>query len=319
MTRALLLWASTNPWMSERLPRLRFVQRAVRRFMPGEKVEDALEEAERLSRARASTILTLLGENVRTEQEAKGVADHYLRVIGDVRRRGLDCEVSVKLTQLGLDQDPEIALEHVRTLVRASQVPVGPGNPTSNGRALTLWIDMESSSYVERTLHVYRTVRREHENVGLALQAYLHRTASDLDALLPLEPTVRLVKGAYLEPATVAMTRKREVDAAYQRLAKRLLQERKAGRVGRPDIATHDARIIGDVTRLARELELPKDAFEFAMLYGIATSEQRHLLGQGYLLRVLISYGDAWFPWYMRRLAERPANLWFVMKQMVKR
>jgi proline dehydrogenase len=305
--------------MSERLPRLRFVQRAVRRFMPGESAEDALQEAERLSGAKASTILTLLGENVRTEQEAQGVVDHYLRVIGDVRRRGLDCEVSVKLTQLGLDQDPDIALEHVRTLVRASQVPVGPGNPTSSGRALTLWIDMESSSYVERTLHVYRTVRREHENVGLALQAYLHRTASDLDGLLPLQPTVRLVKGAYLEPATVAMTRKREVDAAYQRLAKRLLQERKAGRVGRPDLATHDPRIIGDVTRMARELELPKDAYEFAMLYGIATAEQRHLLGQGYSVRVLISYGDAWFPWYMRRLAERPANLWFVVKQMVKR
>jgi proline dehydrogenase len=115
------------------------------------------------------------------------------------------------------------------------------------------------------------------------------------------------------------MTKKREVDAAYQRLAKRLLQERKAGRVGPPDIATHDPRIIGDVTRMARELELPKDAYEFAMLYGIATAQQRHLLGQGYAVRILISYGDAWFPWYMRRLAERPANLWFVMKQMVKR
>jgi proline dehydrogenase len=177
---------------------------------------------------------------------------------------------------------------------------------------------MESSAYVDRTLQIYRTVRGEHENVGLALQAYLHRTPADLDALLPLRPTVRLVKGAYLEPASVALTKKREVDAAYQRLAKRLLRERKSGRVGRPAIATHDPRIIGDVTRLARELELPKNAYEFAMLYGISQGQQRHLLGQGYSLRILISYGEAWFPWYMRRLAERPANLWFVAKQMVK-
>jgi proline dehydrogenase len=178
---------------------------------------------------------------------------------------------------------------------------------------------MEASAYVDRTLEVYRSVRRDHGNVGLALQAYLHRTPADLEALLPLRPIVRLVKGAYLEPAALAITRKREVDSAYQRLAKRLLQERKSGRVGRPTIATHDTRIIGDVTRMARELELPMDAYEFGMLYGIGSVQQRHLLAQGYAVRILISYGEAWFPWYMRRLAERPANLWFVVKQMIKR
>jgi proline dehydrogenase len=319
MTRGLLLWASTNPWMSERLPRLGFVQRAVRRFMPGESAEDALREAQTLAGSGASTILTLLGENLKAEREAQEVADHYLRVIADVRKRGLDCEISVKLTQLGIDLNPALALGHVRTLVKASQDGGGgSASAAGSGRPLTLWIDMESSAYVDRTLEVYRAVRAEHENVGLALQAYLHRTPADLDALLPIKPIIRLVKGAYLEPETVALAKKREVDAAYQRLAKKLLQERKAGRVGRPDIATHDSRIVGDVTRLARELEMPKNAYEFAMLYGIGVAQQRHLIGQGYSVRILISYGEAWFPWYMRRLAERPANLWFVVKQITK-
>jgi proline dehydrogenase len=318
MMRPLLLWASTNPWMSERLPRYGFVQRAVRRFMPGEKADDALREAERLASEGASTILTLLGENVDTDAEAEAVTEHYLGVLEEVRKRGLDAEVSVKLTQLGLDENPGRALERVRTLTRASAQATLSPTGEEPARPLTLWIDMESSAYVDRTLDVYRAVRKDHENVGVALQAYLHRTPSDLEALLPLKPIIRLVKGAYLEPGEVALAKKREVDAAYHVLVKRLLRERKVGRVGRPSIATHDTRIIGDVTRMARELELPKDAYEFAMLYGIGTGQQRHLLGQRYRLRVLISYGEAWFPWYMRRLAERPANLLFVAKQMVK-
>ena len=318
MMRPMLLWASTNPWMRERLPRYGFVQRAVRRFMPGERAEDALREADRLGREGAATILTLLGENVDTDAEAQRVVEHYLGVLEEVKRRGLDAEVSVKLTQLGLDQNPELALERVRTLAKASAAIVPPATGGTS-RPLTLWIDMESSAYVDRTLEVFRSVRSDYANVGVALQAYLHRTPADLEALLPLEPIVRLVKGAYLEPATVAHEKKRQVDAAYHTLVKRLLRERKNGRVGRPSIATHDARITGDVTRMARELELPKDAYEFAMLYGIGTGQQRHLLSQGYRLRVLISYGEAWFPWYMRRLAERPANLLFVAKQMVKR
>jgi proline dehydrogenase len=323
--------------MKERLPRLGFIRRAVRRFMPGEEADDALREAERLRKDGAATILTLLGENVDTEAEARAVVDHYLEVLAAVRRAGLDAEVSVKLTQLGLDLSPELALEHVRTLVKASATPAVAaetpsttsvaatdvatrpgGGPSPHAPPLRLWIDMESSAYVDRTLDLYRTVRREHENVGVALQAYLHRTVADLESLLPLRPTIRLVKGAYLESREVALARKREVDSAYHVLARRLLRERQAGRVATPSIATHDSRIIGDVSRMAAELELPKEAYEFAMLYGIGTTEQRHLLRQGYRLRVLISYGEAWFPWYMRRLAERPANVAFVLKQMVR-
>ena len=317
MMRPLLLWASTNPYMKDRLPRYGFIRRAVRRFMPGEKPEDGLREAGNLAREGASTILTLLGENVDTEVEAQAVVSHYQFVLDAIRSRKLDAEVSVKLTQLGLDQNPATALAHVRTLARAS---VEASTIPSDGgtRPLTLWIDMESSAYVDRTLEIYRKAKAEYDNVGVALQAYLRRTPKDLEDLLPLKPIIRLVKGAYLEPKTVAFPEKREVDAAYHALVKRLLRERKSGRVGRPSVATHDQRITGDVTRMARELDLSKDAYEFAMLYGIGTAQQRHLLGQGYRLRVLISYGEAWFPWYMRRLAERPANLWFVAKQMVR-
>ena len=285
------------------------MQRAVHRFMPGEKAEDALRESEAFVKRGASTIVTLLGENVETEVEAQRVVEHYLGLLDDVRRRGLDTEVSVKLTQLGLDLSPDLALDGVRALAAASQ-----GDPP-----LTLWIDMEASAYVDRTLDLFRQVRKDYENVGVALQAYLHRTEADLEALLPLEPAIRLVKGAYLEPPEVAYAKKRSVDAAFQRLVRRMLRERKAGRMGRPAIATHDARILGEATRIARELELGREAFEFEMLYGIANDQQQHLLTQGYTLRVLISYGSAWFPWYMRRLAERPANVWFVLKQMAKK
>ena len=324
MMRPLLLWASTNPWMSEHLPRYGFVRSAVRRFMPGEEAGDAFREAERLQAEGAASVLTLLGENVEREEDAREVREHYVGVLEDVRRRSLDAEVSVKPTQLGLDLSYELALDNVRELARASANAGGANGggevaEDGDGRPLTLWIDMESSEYVDPTLRLFRAVREEHDNVGVCLQAYLHRTDADLEALLPLRPAIRLVKGAYLEPPDVAHPKKRTVDAAYHRLARRLLRERQAGRVGRPVIATHDSRIIGDVTRMAREMDLPRESYEFAMLYGIATGEQRHLVSQGYRLRVLISYGAAWFPWYMRRLAERPANLWFVMKQMAKR
>ena len=302
--------------MAERLPRYGFVRRAVRRFMPGERPEDALVEAERFQAGGASTLLTLLGENADSAADAGAVVDHYLGVLGEVRRRGLDAEVSVKLTQLGVDVDDGLALESVRTLVKASAGTGVAG--TAAASPLTLWIDMESSAYVDRTLDIYRTVRREHANVGVALQAYLRRTEADLDSLLPLEPSIRLVKGAYLEPPDVAHTDKATVDSAYRRLGERLLKASKAGRMGRSALATHDGDIVRDLAGLARELALPRAAFEFEMLYGIGVSQQRQLLSQGHPLRVLISYGEAWFPWYMRRLAERPANLWFVVKQMVK-
>ncbi len=305
MLRNALLWASTNPFMAQRLPKYRFVRRATRRFMPGEELADALGEARRLQDEGIAATVTKLGENVTTAAEADAVVEHYESVLETVRAQGLNTEVSVKPTQLGLDQSVDATRDRLVRLAQAA------------GSSSLLWIDMESSAYVDATLDVFRAVRQDHQNVGLCMQAYLHRTQADLESLMPLHPAIRLVKGAYREPPEVAFAKKSDVDQNFVRLTGVLLQARKRNELGRPVIATHDPRMIGEANRMAHELTLPKDAYEFAMLYGIQSAEQSRLSRGGYAMRVLISYGDAWFPWYMRRLAERPANVWFVVKQMV--
>jgi proline dehydrogenase len=302
MLRQALLWASTNPFLAGRLPRYRFVTRATRRFMPGERLEDALGAADELGRAGIQSTVTLLGENHSAEAEADEVLAHYLDALVQISSRKVDAEVSVKPTQLGLDFDTQRTRNRIAKIMKATTSVV--------------WIDMESSKYVDRTLEIFRSLRAEGSNVGVAIQAYLHRTSSDIDALLPLDPSIRIVKGAYQEPPDVAMPRKSDVDRAFVRVASRLLRARAQGGTGRPVIATHDPKMIGEASRMAVELGLAKNAFEYALLYGIARPEQQRLARHGYRVRVLISYGSAWFPWYMRRLAERPANLWFVAKQI---
>ena len=305
MLRNALLWASKNPFMAQRLPRYGFVRRATRRFMPGETLEDALGEAVRLRDAGSPTTFTLLGENVTTPAEADAVADHYLAVLEAVRARGLDTEVSVKPTQLGLDLGAAEARRRLERIVRACD----PG--------ALVWVDMESTAYVDATLEIFRGIREDHENVGLCLQSYLYRTERDLETLLPLHPAIRLVKGAYKEPASLAFPRKADADRNFVKLARTMLVARAEGRAGRPVMGTHDPRMIAEAGRLAHELGLDKGAWEVAMLYGIKTHEQARLVRSGHTMRVLVAYGSHWFPWYMRRLAERPANVWFVVKQLV--
>jgi proline dehydrogenase len=272
--------------------------------MPGETMEDAFREAEALQAMGTAGLVTELGENVETLMQARGVVDEYLQLAEGVGARGLDLELSIKLTHLGLDLGLHRAVDHLEEIAKEA-----PG---------IVWVDMESSDYVDATLEAYRATRERVENVGLCIQAYLHRTEADYEALLPLQPHLRLVKGAYLEPPDVAIARKSEVDEAYRRLAIRMLRDRKAGRMGRPGIATHDGRLVREVERAAQELELDAKDWEVEMLYGIATSEQARLRRSGTPLRVLISYGEHWFPWYMRRLAERPANVGFVLRQMLR-
>ena len=302
MLRKALLWASTNPWMAKRLPRVGFVRRATRRFMPGEELDDALRAAEALAKDGLAATLTLLGENLESLEEADEVLEHYLEVLRRVKERGLDAEISIKPTQLGLDFGANEVRIRLERLAAATDSLV--------------WVDMEASEYVDDTLRVFRAVRERHANLGLALQAYLHRTERDLEQLLPLGPAIRIVKGAYREPGNVAMERKADVDRSFVKLTSRVLRVRLTGEMSRPVIATHDPKMIGEANRLAYELGLEKDKYEFGMLYGIAQSEQRRLARAGHPVRVLISYGPAWFPWYMRRLAERPANLWFVVRQL---
>lgn len=303
MLRHTLLWASTNPFLAERLPKYRFVQKATKRFMPGENFEDALREVERLAESDVQGTSTLLGENLVDLSEADTVVEHYLSCLRTIEARGVDLEISVKPTQIGLDFGVDEARSRLARLASSTESLV--------------WVDMEGSDYVDRTLDLFRGVKADHSNVGLCLQSYLKRTAADLDALMPLKPDIRLVKGAYNEPPEVAFPDKSDVDRSFVTLSQTMLRARLNGEFGRPVLGTHDPKMIGEANRIAYELGLDKQSYEFAMLFGIQRDEQLRLARTGHRVRVLVSYGSAWFPWYMRRLAERPANLWFVAKQLI--
>jgi len=303
MMRSALLWASENKTLRETFPKYRFAKAAVRKFMPGEQVEDALKEAKRLNEMGAGVLLTRLGENVLDKAAAQEVADHYSQVFATVK--GSRVEISVKPTQLGLDLPGGLDLcnSHIDRLCAEAQ--------ESNN---VLWIDMEGSKYTDVTLDIYRRGKAKFPNLGLAMQAYLFRTMADMESLLPLKPIIRLVKGAYLEPANIAFPAKKDVDENFYKLAMRLLKEDGVGAGARAVFGTHDSILIDRIAKSATHLQ--KSQYEFHMLYGIRNEEQKRLMAEGYTVFVLISYGEFWFPWYMRRLAERPANVWFVVKTM---
>jgi len=284
-----------------------FARRAVKRFMPGEELADALAAAEALAPAHIGSIVTRLGETLTGESQGDAVRDHYLAAFDDIRARGLPTVVSIKPTQLGLDHSADSCRDHLEVLARKA---VETGSQ--------LWIDMEDSSYVDRTLALYRHVKSRYEPVGIAIQAYLRRTPQDIESLMDLNPMIRLVKGAYAEPPHVAFPSKRDVDLAFVSLGGRLLEAAQRG-VGRPILGTHDMSIVRQIVGRAAALKLPRDRFEIHMLYGIRSADQRSLAADGHAVRCLISYGAQWFPWYMRRLAERPANIWFVMRSTFMR
>jgi proline dehydrogenase len=304
LARALLLKGSESEWLAEQASQRRFVQRATRRFMPGESMDDALDAARDLSERGMASILTLLGENVEDEAAAESVASAYEELLSRRPDTGLDLDISVKPTHLGLEVGLEVAARNLQRLARAA----------SERDALVV-IDMESSAFLPPTLELYRALRAKHENAGVCLQAYLYRTPSDLEILLPLKPMIRLVKGAYKEPSEIAYPRKRDVDTAFGRLAGQLLE---AAREGQAQVAfgTHDEKLIHEINRMAAGMGCPRDGYEIQMLYGIRRDLQARLVEDGYRVRVLVSYGTHWFPWYMRRLAERPANVGFVLRSL---
>jgi proline dehydrogenase len=304
--RRLLLWMARNAWLREHLPRLWFARRAVRRFMPGEDVTSALDAADRFRAEGMPTLITRLGENVTSLEEADAVAAHYLELLGLIRARDLDAEVSVKLTQFGYDIDVDHALALCARIAERS---------AETGK--TFWIDMEGSAYCEGTIALYERLKADHPNTGICLQSYLRRSAADIQRLLPIEPQIRLVKGAYAEPASVAYQRRQEVDSNYVALSVSMLEAARAGQTIRIGLGTHDVRLIEQIAEHAAAMGLPKTSFEIEMLYGIRMDQQRRLTREGYIVRDLISFGDAWYPWYMRRLAERPANVIFALRQMI--
>jgi proline dehydrogenase len=305
LMRKVLLWLARNAWLRERLPRLPFMQRAVRRFMPGEEIEDALQAAVDLQVLGIGTLYTRLGENLTEIAQAQAVADHYLGLLERIRAAEIDGEISVKPTQLGLDVDEDACFELLRTLAAAAEA-----------QGSCLWIDMEDSSYVDRTLDLYQRLRASHPRTGICLQAYLRRTAKDVERLLPVGPAIRLVKGAYDEPRDVAFRSKKEVDANFLGIAVTLLRESRTRPI-RLGLGTHDVELVEQIASHAAAAGIGKGAFEVQMLYGIRAKEQRRLARNGYRVQVLIAYGAAWYPWYMRRLAERPANVLFALRQLL--
>lgn len=305
ISRNILLWASRNQKLRETLPRYRFIRKSVSRFMPGEQIEDALDAAAALQKQGLPTVLTHLGENVTTQEETQQVKEHYLKLLDEIHRRGIDAQISVKLTELGLDQDLGLCLDHMRELIQAAA-----------DRKNYMWVDMEGSKYTTSTLDLYYHAREEFANTGLCLQSYLYRTKADLDKLLPVQPGIRLVKGAYAEPPTIAFASKTENDENYFNLSRTLLLQAKEHGI-KVGFGTHDQTLIRRILDLAKDMSVPPDNFEIQMLYGIRRHDQMRLVKEGCRVRVLISYGTYWFPWYMRRLAERPANVWFVLRNIL--
>jgi proline dehydrogenase len=295
-----------NKWLRDHLPKLWFARRAVRRFMPGEDPASALDAAAKFKADDISSEFTRLGENITTVEEGDAVVEHYVGLMDDIAARDLDGEVSVKLTQLGYDLDVERTLAHTRRLADKA---------AEGGK--TLWVDMEGSDYAEGTVAFYERLKTTHANTGLCLQSYLHRTAADVQRLLPLDPAIRLVKGAYAEPETIAYQKRQDVDSNFVALAVALLEGARDGRKVRLGLGTHDVRLIEQIAEHTAAMGLPKTSFEVQMLYGIRMDQQRRLAAEGYLVRDLIAYGEAWYPWYMRRLAERPANVIFALRQVI--
>ncbi len=303
--RTILLWMARNAWLKERVPRLRFVRKAVRRFMPGEDADSAFAAAATLAGAGQGILFTRLGENLDVIAEADEVAAHYHAILDRGTALARPIELSVKPTQLGLDIDEEACFGHMSGLAARADIT-----------GTWLWVDMEGSAYVERTIALYERLKADHRNVGICLQAYLRRTPADLQRLLPLEPAVRLVKGAYDEPAEIAWRRRPEVDGAYQAAALVLAGAARDGKA-RLALGTHDGALVERIAAFAEAAGVSLDRLEVQMLYGIRTGELRRLQRAGFPAYTLIAYGKHWYPWYMRRLAERPANVLFALRQIL--
>ena len=306
MLRTLLRQLSTTPAIGRALDRVPLSKALVRRFVAGERLEDALEVLTRLDADGFLTAVTYLGENVTTAKAARAAADTYCNLLDEIHRRGLRTTPSLKLTHLGLDLGEEVALENVeRVLDRA-------------GKTLT-WLDMEGSAYTDRTIQMYRSLRARWPNVACVVQAYLYRSEKDLRSLIPGGVTLRLCKGAYREPPDRAYPKKDDVDRNYARLAGMLLSP-DAQRAGAyPGFATHDQHLQRVILDETRALGIPPERFEFQMLYGIRSEVHRTLVEAGVRLRVLVPFGEDWYGYFVRRLAERPANLLFLLKNLRRR
>ncbi len=306
MLRRLLLYLSHAGWARTTVTRLGIARRAARRFIAGETLDEAIAASRALNAKGLRVTLDCLGESVEHEDDTRAVVAAYTDLIARITAEGLEASVSVKLTHLGLDIREALAVKNLRAILSAGQ--------THN---VFVTIDMESSAYTERTLNIFRAMRRDEgfSNVGAVVQSYLYRSADDMQALAAEGATVRLCKGAYLEPPSVAFPAKADVDKSYLEIMEAYLNAPPPAVL---QMATHDEQIIAHAEALIHEHGITSDRYEFQMLYGIRSARQEALAAAGHPVRVYVPFGSAWYPYFMRRLAERPANLKFFLKATVR-
>jgi proline dehydrogenase len=302
LTKSALLYISRSEGFKNLLTRFQSFNNVTRRFVAGEETKDAVEAIQHLNKKRISASFDHLGESISSEAATRDEVAEYVRVLDSIKENGLDSNVSVKLTQIGLDIDEKLTYENARSIVEAA-----------DRYRNFVRIDMEDSPKTDGTIKIFKRLRSEYNNVGIVIQAYLHRSEKDIEDLLNAGSRIRLCKGAYMEPESVAFPKKADVDANFVKLMKILLN---SGLYH--GIATHDENMIAATRGFARERGIAPDQFEFQMLYGVRRDLQDKLVSEGYRMRVYVPYGKYWYPYFMRRLAERPANVWFVLKNMMK-
>lgn len=308
--RGLLIYLSQSTWARQLVNNLSISRRVARRFVAGETIDDAMQIARKLNGQGRLVTLDYLGESVTDEAVAATACHEILRLLDRIDGDNVDANVSVKLSQLGLRINHGLALENVRQILnRASH----------NGNKIR--IDMEESDFVDTTFEIYRTLRDEDgfNNVGVVVQSYLFRSKADVEQLVGEGAWVRLCKGAYAEPPHVAFARKSDTDDNFVQLMRILMSEEALNNGTYLGIATHDGRIIQSAIDIAADMQISPDQFEFQMLYGIRRDLQSWLVSQGYRVRIYVPYGIAWYPYLVRRLAERPANLWFFVSNLIRR
>lgn len=308
--RSVFLWLSRSQWLRRQATQIPVAYRIASRFFAGETVDEVLAAVRGLQASGLRTTVDILGEDVEQKEKARGARDDYLKLLDQIERSGVKTDISLKLTQLGLDLGLEFCVENVAQVVeRASEL------------GIYVTIDMEDSSRTEPTLAVWRRLYEDHDNVGPAIQAYLYRSEEDLRAICETGARVRLCKGAYREPPEVAFPDKADVDINMVRLMRLALDQTLRAREGEKPylgMATHDERMIAATKAYAEQIGLPRDAFEFQMLYGIRRDLQEQLATEDYRMCVYIPFGTEWYPYYMRRMAERPANVWFVVRALLR-
>ena len=300
--KSALLYLSNSEGFKNFLTRFKSFNNVTHRFVAGETLSDAVEAIRQLNRKKMTASFDHLGESISSEKETREEVMEYRHVLDAISENALDSNVSVKLTQLGLDISQELCYENTRAIVE-----------TAKQYQNFVRIDMEDSTKTDATIEVFKRLRQEFDNVGIVIQSYLYRSEKDIEDLLGIGARIRLCKGAYKEPASVAFQDKSDVDANYVKLMKMLLP---SGIYH--GIATHDEKMIAATKQFASENGIAPDKYEFQMLYGIRRDLQEKLVSEGYRMRVYVPYGRYWYPYFMRRLAERPANVWFILKNVMK-